>query len=414
MTMPRIAMISEHASPIAVPGSTDVGGQNVYVDQVSRGLAGLGYLVDVYTRADDSSILPVRHHAPGVRVIAVTAGPRQPIPKDAIWSYIEEFRASTESLAREHGPYDLIHSNFWMSGWVGAQLKTQWRVPLVTIFHALGSVKQRHQGAADTSPSERCDVERGVLAASDRVISQCPDEVDELISFYGADRSRIRIVPSGVDVDRFRPICRGEARHALSLSTDERLIVYVGRVLPRKDVENVIRAVARLREQSRRPVRLIVVGGETDNADLDREPEMSRLVAIAGRLGARDAITFVGRRPSDRLRWYYSAADVFASTPWYEPYGLTPIEAMACATPVVCSAVGGITFTVVDGVTGFLVPPGDPDQLADRLERILNDDDLRTRMADAARRRVEEEFTWTTVARRTADVYHELLGGGRG
>src|SRR5579883_890200 len=165
MTMPRIAMISEHASPIAVPGSTDVGGQNVYVDQVSRGLAGLGYLVDVYTRADDSSILPVRHHAPGVRVIAVTAGPRQPIPKDAIWSYIEEFRASTESLAREHGPYDLIHSNFWMSGWVGAQLKTQWRVPLVTIFHALGSVKQRHQGAADTSPSERCDVERGVLAA---------------------------------------------------------------------------------------------------------------------------------------------------------------------------------------------------------------------------------------------------------
>ena len=413
MTKRRIAMISEHASPIAVPGSTDAGGQNVYVDQVSRGLARLGYEVDVYTRADDPAARVVRAHRDEVRVISVVAGPLAPIPKDEIWPHIGEFLTSAVGLARKHGPYDLIHTNFWMSGWVGARLKLQWRVPMVSIFHALGTVKRRHQGDADTSPGERCDVERGVLGAADRVIAQCPDEADELVAGYDADRSRVRVVPSGVDAQRFYPVPRTDARRELGLPLDERLIVYVGRVLPRKDVENLIRAVTRLRERMPFPFRLVVVGGETEGADLNREPEMRRLVQVAKGLGVGSLVTFVGRRPSDRLRWYYSAADVFASTPWYEPYGLTPLEAMACATPVVCSAVGGITFTVVDGVTGFLVPPREPGLLADRLALILQDEDLRGRMARNARQRVEEAFTWKTVAERTADVYEELLSGGR-
>lgn len=412
MTKPRIAMISEHASPIAVPGSTDAGGQNVYVDQVSRGLARLGYPIDVYTRADDPTLAMVRAHGDGVRVISVAAGPVAPIPKDEIWPYIGEFLTSTTHLTREHGPYALIHTNFWMSGWVGARLRDQLRVPMVAIFHALGAVKRRHQGEADSSPSERYDVERLVLGAADRVIAQCPDEVAELVASYDADRSRVRVVPSGVDVGRFYPVPKADARRELGLPDDERLVVYVGRVLPRKDVENLIRAVARLHERLRVRFRLIVVGGETESADLNREPEMRRLLGIADLLGVRSLVTFVGRRPSDRLRTYYGAADVFASTPWYEPYGLTPLEAMACATPVVCSAVGGITFTVADGVTGFLVPPRDPDQLADRLALMLTDDDLRGRMARAARRRVEERFTWTTVSARTAAVYQELLPGG--
>ncbi|MGH2458658.1 MAG: glycosyltransferase [Chloroflexota bacterium] len=413
MTKPRIAMISEHASPIAVPGSTDAGGQNVYVDQVSRGLAGLGYLIDVYTRADDPALATVRAHGDGVRVISVAAGPRRPIPKDEIWPHIGEFLTSTTRLAQEHGPYDLIHTNFWMSGWVGARLKDRLHLPMVAIFHALGAVKRRHQGEADPSPRERRAVERLVLDAANRVIAQCPDEVAELVASYDADRSRVRVVPSGVDVERFKPVPRSDARRELQLSDDERLVVYVGRLLPRKDVENLIHAVARLRDRVRAPFRLIVVGGETESADLAREPEMRRLVEVAERIGVSGLVRFAGRRPSDRLRAYYSAADVFASTPWYEPYGLTPLEAMACGTPVVCSAVGGMTFTVADGVTGFLVPPRDPGQLADRLALLLTDDDLRARMARDARRRVEERFTWTTVASRTAAVYQELLAEAR-
>jgi glycosyltransferase involved in cell wall biosynthesis len=298
-----------------------------------------------------------------------------------------------------------------MSGWIGARLKQHWNVPFVQIFHALGAVKRLHQGEADTSPQVRYDVERSVLAAADRVIAQCPHEIEELASLYDADSSRILVIPSGVDVTRFYPLPRDQARREIGLDRDELLAVYVGRVLPRKDVENVIRAVALLDDTVLPRFRLLVVGGETSNAQLEREPEMCRLIGIAEQLGVRDLVTFVGRRPSDQLRWYYSAADVFVSTPWYEPYGLTPLEAMACGTPAVCSAVGGITFTVADGVTGFLVPPRDPDVLAARLATILTDQSLRRRMARNARLRVEELFTWATVSERTADLYHQLLTG---
>lgn len=409
--MPRIAMISEHASPVATLGSTDAGGQNVYVDQVSRGVARLGFEVDVYTRADDPREPIVRPWSDGVRVISVVAGPVAPIPKDAIWSYIDEFLASTERLAEQYGPYDLIHANFWMSGWVGAHLKRRWQVPLAQIFHALGAVKRQHQGDADTSPAERFQVERSVLRAADLVIAQCPNERDELVETYGADAARIRVIPSGVDVTRFFPIDQAEARRELGLPMDRRLMVYVGRVLPRKDVENVIRALALLRSRPLPPFGMLVVGGETEDARLDREPEMRRLIEVAEGLDVRDLVTFVGHRPSNLLRWYYSASDVFVSTPWYEPYGLTPLEAMACGTPAVCSAVGGITYTVADGVTGFHVPPRDPARLADRLELVLSDEPLRQRLARNARQRVEDLFTWATVSERTAEVYRELLSG---
>ncbi|HVC33205.1 MAG TPA: glycosyltransferase [Chloroflexota bacterium] len=410
--MPRVAMISEHASPAARLGSTDAGGQNTYVDQVSRGVARLGYEVDVFTRADDPAELAIRTWGDGIRIVPVVAGPLRPIPKDSLWPHLGDFLASTERLAADSGPYDLIHANFWMSGWVGARLKRRWNVPFVETFHALGAVKRLHQGQADTSPPERPAAERAVLEAADCIIAQCPREVDELVAMYAADASRARIIPSGVDVERFFPIDQASARRELGLPLDERLVVYVGRLLPRKDVENVIRAIALLPSPSPASVRLLVVGGETEEAALDREPEMRRLLDVAAALGVRDRVTFVGRRPADRLRTYYSAADVFVSTPWYEPFGLTPLEAMACGTPAVCSAVGGITFTVADGVTGFLVPPREPGRLAERLARVLADEDLRRRLAQNARRRVEELFTWSTVATKTADVYQELLAGG--
>lgn len=412
--MYRVAMISEHASPIANMGSADCGGQNIYVDQVSRELGRLGFQVDVYTRADSPDLAP-RAWRDGVRIIPVAAGPLAPIPKDEIWPHIDEFLAETDRLGQVYGPYDLIHGNFWMSGWVGGNLKPRWRVPFVQIFHALGIIKRIHQGEADTSPPDRRAAEGFVLETADRVIAQCPSEVDELARYYDADATRIRVVPSGVDLARFSPIPRDEARAALGLDPDEKILAYVGRLQPRKDVANVIQALAALRERDLgqlpfSQVRLLVVGGETEEADLAREPEMRRLIGIAENLGVRKQVTFTGRRPSDKLRWYYSAADVFVTTPWYEPYGLTPLEAMACGTPAICSAVGGITFTVADGETGFLVPPRAPEVLAERVASILTEEEVRGRLARNARRRVEEQFAWSAVAANTAKVYGEVLG----
>lgn len=415
--MPRILMLSEHASPIARLGSTDAGGQNVYVDQVSRGVARLGWGIDVYTRAEDPRQPTLVRWEDGVRVVNVPAGPPEPIPKDQIWPHIGEFLARTEEFAARFGPYDLVHANFWMSGWVGARLRERWRIPLVQIFHALGVVKRLHQGEADTSPADRLEVEREVVHAADRLIAQCPHEVEELVELYGASAERVRVIPSGVDVHHFFRIPRHAARQALGLPLDDKIIVYVGRMLPRKDVENIIRAVAILEREYGQQVpafRLIAVGGETEDVQLEREPEIRRLLGIAEDLGVSHRVTFVGRRPSARLRWYYSAADVFVSTPWYEPYGLTPLEAMACGTPAVCSAVGGITYTVADGETGYLVPPRQPEALASRLAEILSDDVLRRRLARNARKRVEELFTWPTVAERTAELYQDVLTGAAG
>ena len=407
----RIAFLSEHASPLALLGSVDSGGQNVYVDEVTRNLARLGYTVDVFTRRDDPDAPTVVDLSPGVRVVHLAAGPARWMPKDELWPFMPAFRdAALRFMARDGGDYALVHGNFWMSGWVAAELRRWLDIPAVQIFHALGQTKQRHQGAADTSPAERIAIEREVVADVDCLIAQCPAELRELVDDYAAPPRKVAIIPSAVNVDLFRPVPRDEARRFVGLEREELLVVYVGRLQPRKDVRNVVRAIGRLASTTALPVNLLLVGGETPEPDPVATPEIGVLRELAAECGIADRVRFVGKRQPDVLRYYYSAGDVVVTTPWYEPFGLTPLEAMACGRPVIGSAVGGITFTVADGVTGYLVPPRDSDALAARLEQLLGDGALRARMGQAARRRVEDEYTWPTVAARTAALYQALCG----
>jgi len=405
----RVAFLSEHASPLARRGGADAGGQNVYVDEVSRHLARLGYAVDVFTRRDDPGLPEVVDEGQGVRVVNLAVGPARHVPKDDLWPLMPAFRdALIDFAARDERRYDVLHGNFWMSGWVTAELRRRWGVPAVQIFHAMGKTKQRHQGAADTSPAERIAVELAVIRGVDRLIAQCPTEQAELVDDYGALPARVVVIPSAVDVDAYQPVPRDEARRRIDLATEDPVVVYVGRLLPRKDVRNVVRALALLRERGGPPARLLVVGGESEEPDPTATPELGELQRLAIALRVADRVHFTGQRPTSTLRDYYSAGDVAVTTPWYEPFGLTPLEAMACGRPVVGSAVGGITFTVQDGVTGYLVPPRDPAALAGRLEQLLTQPALRARMGRAARARVEREFTWETVACRTATLYETL------
>ncbi len=410
MAKRRIAFLSEHASPVALLGSEDAGGQNVYVDEVSRHLGQLGYAVDVFTRRDAASAPEVIPWAPGVRVVNLTAGPQEFLLKDKLWPLMPDFREAFLDFARRDGVrYDLVHGNFWMSGWVAAQLGQRLRIPTVQIFHAMGMTKRRHQGEADTSPDGRLAVERLVVREVDRLIAQCPSERAELVDDYHADPSKVVIIPSAVNIERFRPVPRDEARRLIGLDTDDLVVVYVGRMLPRKDVRNVVRAVGLLAQQTDLPVRLLLVGGDTETPDPHVTPEIGACQAIAREMGITNRVHFTGKRQPDVLRLYYSAGDVAVTTPWYEPYGLTPLEAMACGRPVIGSAVGGITYTIHDKVTGYLVPPRDPQALADRLVVLLSDPALRERMEGAARARVEREFTWRRTAERTAELYETLL-----
>lgn len=410
----RIAFISEHASPTALLGSEDAGGQNVYVDEVSRNLGRLGHTVDVFTRRDNPDAPEVVQWAPGVRIVNLAVGPAEFILKDKLWPLMPAFRdALLQFMLRDGARYDVVHGNFWMSGWVAARLRKRLGIPAVQIFHAMGKTKQRHQGVADTSPDDRIAVEMGIVRDVDRLIAQCPAEEAELLHDYGASLSKVTVIPSAVNIERFRPVPRVEARRRIGLDSDDLVVVYVGRMLPRKDVRNLVQAMGLLMNRSTLPVTLLLVGGETADGDPEKTPEIGVLQRMVAELGIGDRVRFVGKRQPDELRDYYSAGDVAVTTPWYEPFGLTPLEAQACGRPVIGSAVGGITFTIRDGRTGFLVPPRAPEALADRLEYLLAQPDLMRQMGQAARERVERDFTWATVAQRTAALYGSLLAAPR-
>ena len=412
----RIAFLSEHASPLALLGGADAGGQNVYVDEVSRHLAARGFQVDVFTRRDSATLPQVVPLAEGVRVIHLTAGPARFLPKDDLWPHMPAFHDALLRFAARAGVrYDLIHGNFWMAGWVAAQLGQRLGAPAVQIFHALGKTKQREQGSADTSPSGRIGIEREIIQTVDRIIAQCPAERAELVEDYGANGRKIALIPSAVDVEMFRPAPRLEARRRIGLDGSGPVIAYVGRMLPRKDVRTVVRALAALRNAARTAddpgarARLLIVGGETADPDPVATPEIGVLQRLAAELDVSDQVIFTGARQRDQLRYYYGASDVVVTTPWYEPFGLTPLEAMACGRPVIGARVGGIAYTVVDGETGYLAPPRDPAALAGRIRQLLAHPALAARMGRAARNRVEREFTWSQVAEHTAALYESLL-----
>lgn len=412
----RIAFLSEHASPVALLGGEDAGGQNVYVDEVSRNLAKLGYAVDVFTRRDASATPEIIEWTPNVRIINLIAGPPTFLAKDSLWEFMPAFRdAFLDFSERNEAYYDLIHGNFWMSGWVASQLQSRLNVPAVQIFHAMGKTKQRHQGSADTSPEGRIAIESQIIQSVERIIAQCPSELSELVDDYDAKPERVVVIPSAVNTYVFHPVAMAEARQRVDLAQDAFVIAYVGRMVPRKDVRNVVRAMALLVRRWRQattklpPVHLLLVGGESVEPDPIATPEIGVLQQLVAELGIAEYVSFVGKRQQDTLYNYYSAGNVAVTTPWYEPFGLTPLEGMACGRPVIGSAVGGITYTIADGETGFLVPPRDPEALADRFYQLLMEPELCERMGLAARERVEREFTWETVARRTADLYETVV-----
>ncbi len=408
----RVALISEHASPLALTGGVDAGGQNVYVAQVALGLAAAGHRVDVLTRRDDAALPPVVRMAPGVRVFNLDAGPAEFVRKEELLPYMPAFAAAARRRLGSGAPVDVLHANFFMSGWVGLALRRQLGAPLVTTFHALGLVRREHQGSADGFPAERIAIERALVAGCDRVIAECPQDEVDLMRLYGADPARLASVPCGVDTHQFRPGDKREARQRLGLPADEFIVLQLGRLVPRKGIDNVVRAMPLL-PASVGAARLVVVGGESVEPDPVRTPEIGRLRALARELGVAGRVVFTGRRDRAQLRDWYVCADAFVTTPWYEPFGITPLEAMACGTPVVGSAVGGIRHTVVDGVTGFHVPPNDPPALADRLTRLHAAPLLAAGMGRAGVRRVHASFTWEQVARRLAEVYAEVLAEGR-
>jgi len=404
--MKRIALISEHASPLGTFGGADSGGQNVYVGQVAKHLAALGYEVDIFTRRDCPK-LPEIISWNGVRIIHVPAGTPKYICKEELLPCMEEFTAYVLNFCQSTH-YDLIHANFWMSAMVAAEVKRSLGIPFVVTFHALGRVRRFYQGKADGFPDARFAIEDRIVAEADFIIAECPQDREDLLCLYHADPEKMTIIPCGFDPSEFYPIEKTEARAFLGLNPTEPLILQLGRLVPRKGVDTAICGFAKWLQQDRVSAQLLIVGGESETPDPSLTPEIGRLRAIARRHSIEDQVKFVGRKCRDLLKYYYSAADVFITTPIYEPFGITPIEAMACGTPVIGSRVGGVKFTIKDEETGYLVPAKNPQAIAEKLTTLYTNPH-RDRMSQHAIRRAQEHFTWQQVTREIAALYTKII-----
>jgi D-inositol-3-phosphate glycosyltransferase len=388
----RVAMVSEHASPLAGLGGVDSGGQNVFVADLTRSLAKRGVEVTVYTRRDDP-VLPRRVQlCPGAAVEHVEAGPAEPIAKDLLLPYMDEFAARLSAAWRSRRP-DVVHAHFWMSGRASLAAAGPLGIPVVQTFHALGVVKRRHQGEMDTSPPERNAEECRIVVSADRILATASDELFELVRM-GADRHRVSVIPCGVDLDAFRPdgpaVPRRPGLHR---------VLVVSRLVQRKGIGNVISALAAV------PRCELVIAGGPGAGQLDADPEVRRFQRLAGSEGVADRVRFVGAVARDDVPTLIRSADVVTCVPWYEPFGMVALEAMACGVPVVASAVGGLVDTVVDGVTGVHVPPRQPNQVAQALRTLLAQAELRASMGAAGLQRARSRYGWDVIAEANLSVY---------
>ncbi|MFI6818051.1 glycosyltransferase [Nonomuraea sp. NPDC050328] len=382
----KVDLISEHADPLAALGGVDAGGQNVYVSCLAAALAARGHDVVVHTRrtalGQRAVTLPT-----GVRVEYVPAGPPLPIPKDDLPPYMAQFAGHLARGWRRRRP-DVVHAHFWMSG-LAALEAARGSIPVVQTYHALGTVKRRWQGAADTSPRVRLAAEARLGRQADAVLATCTDEVAELRAM-GVPAERISIVPCGVDLQTFCPEPGGRPVPGRILS--------IGRLVPRKGVETVVRALAELPE-----AHLVVAGGSADDKEARRLAELALTLGVAGR------VRVLGSVSRHQVPALMRSAQVVASVPWYEPFGLVPVEAMACGVPVIASAVGGHLDTVAGA--GLLVPPREPLALATALRRVLEAPELRFRLGRAGARRAQERYGWPRVAEQVEQVYRQLARG---
>ncbi|MFF8836298.1 D-inositol-3-phosphate glycosyltransferase [Streptomyces sp. NPDC015130] len=402
-------MLSVHTSPLHQPGTGDAGGMNVYMVELSRALAELDVEVDLFTRCRGEGLPGPVELAPGVRVRHLQAGPRGPLPKEAMPDLVVPFSLALLKEGRRH---DLVHSHYWLSGQAGRIASVGWRVPLVHTAHTLARVKNASLAAGDTpEPELRVRGELQVVASADRLIANTADEAEALRALYGAPGERTEVVRPGVDLRTFRPAAGGRvaARARLGLPADAFVPLYAGRIQPLKGPDVLVRAVAellRLEPGLRGRLLVPVVGG---HSGATREGTAWKL---AGELGVTDVLRACPPVPQGELADWYRAADVLVVPSRSESFGLVALEAQACGTPVLAAAVGGLPTAVRDGGTGLLVHGHDPVEYARRLRWFAAHPEEVRMMGEAAVRHARG-MSWRASAGRTVEVYREALAEGR-
>lgn len=403
----KIALISVHGDPAIDIGREEAGGQNVYVRKIGEALARLGWNVDMFTRRSSESQPEIVEHSSNCRTIRLDAGLRTFIKRQQIYQYLPEFvTAFLEFQSQQESIYPLLHTNYWLSAWVGMELKKSQSSNLLHTYHSLGAVKYRSIKNIPQISQTRLQIEKQCLETADRIIATSPQEQEHMRSLVSS-LGQIEVIPCGTDIDRFGSVDKIESRGKLGIDLGSQVVLYVGRFDRRKGIETLVRTLAQKQVKRHPNLKAIIVGGSTPGRKDGKERE--RIEALVHELELDEIVTFAGRIQHADLAYYYAAADVCVVPSHYEPFGLVAIEAMACGTPVIASRVGGLQFTVIDEFTGLLVPPQDELSFAQAIDRILTNPAWSRQLEKEARKRVESMFSWDGVARQLEQQYLACL-----
>lgn len=405
-------MLSVHTCPLAMLGGKKTGGMNVYVRDFSRELGCQGVLVDVFTRSQDDCQPMIKHDLGfGGRVIHIPAGPEKPIPLAEVGHYLDEFVQGVLDFAAAEGvQYDLIHSHYWLSGLVAEKLRGVWGVPIVQMFHTLGHMKNKIATSdAERAPQARIEGETHVIhQVADVIIAATPAEEEQLVTLYGANPAQITIIPPGVDLERFHPLDKKEAKKRVGIPCGDTNILFAGRIEPLKGIDTMLQAMALIQARCPTAVEnccMAIIGGDPWADDLDEE--MARLQELRDDLDIHDLVVFLGAKDQEILPNYYAAAEMVVMPSHYESFGMVALEAMAMGTPVIASEVGGLAHLVKHGETGYHVPSRDPEALARRIFDLLSNPHCREYLGQNAHE-YAKAYAWPTIVSQMMQLYQGL------
>ena len=410
MNKRNIMMISIHGDPTAEIGSEEQGGQPIYIKDICR-LLSRDFQIDIFTRknAFDENIVEL---FPGVNVIKVEAGPVEFIPKEEIYLYLNEFFMNTSRwIEKNKKEYSLVHSHYWYSGNVALKLKDYFEIPMVHNCHSLGRVK--YEILKEDKPpfaDMRLLEEELILKRANAIIASTPQEVKNILDFYNIAGENIELIRAGVDERLFKPIEKMVAIKEIGLDF-KNIILFVGRITKAKGLKILIKALAKVKREFNKELKLFVIGGDVSNtmhSEIESN-EKEYIKKLINKINLSDDVVFLGPIEREKLPYYYSVADICVVPSLYESFGLVAVEAMACGTPVIASKVGGLAHTIKDGYSGLHFVPGRSDHLAKKILGIITDSERLKEMGINARIRAAKEFGLERTVRQIKELYESLI-----
>ena len=412
----KIAMFSIHSDPLALLGSQESGGQNIYIRHLIEKLEKLGWSIDVFTRWDSHHKKQLTHLGKRSRVIRLKGGPVHYIPKKDLFSILPEILNNFLIFIDFKNPYALFHGHYWDGGWVALQAHLKFSIPLIENFHSLGMIrfdtKRRYfkNGNKQKIEEQRITLEKDIIKNASAIISLSEIEKNDLINLYGTPVEKIAVIPGGVDLKQFINTPRDKAREKLSFNKVDFILLYVGRLEWRKGIGTLISAVKLLKNEVPN-IKAVIVGGRIVGKQKNAEDfkEHQRLLKKTEEEGVKELIQFVGRIDNGRLPLFYSAADIFVIPSYYESFGLVALEASACKVPIIASRIGGLQNIIQDGKNGFLFEPRNPFDLKEKVLQLQKSKELSETFVESAYRNVATNYSWGDIAAKINNIYKSIL-----